>query len=393
VDLDADEALARSNLIRSDRSAPGITRKAQPSPDEAPIDWEFMAPDGKVLKDADRIAEINALAIPPAWTDVWICSNDRGHIQATGVDGKGRLQYRYHPDWIAMKAEMKFDGVAGFAESLPALRKKINQDLKRDSMDLEKVSALVVRLMDLYNIRVGSDEYARTNESYGLTTLRNGHMVRKTGDNAEGRHDAVFSFTGKSGKSWEILIEDDDLVDLLLETRKLGSKGKDTDLFYFVNTETENENDLKAEHINQYIQDATGESYTAKDFRTWAATWKCAYRLAFIDKDEKGSTLENFIKKLPKPANENLQNLVNDDGRISLDSDTARNKAMLAVIDTVASNLGNTRAVCRSSYIHPLFVESFLDGTIQKKWSEGQEGIQITGLSAEESITLNVLRQ
>ena len=118
------------------------------------------------------------------------------------------------------------------------------------------------------------------------------------------------------GKSWEILIEDDDLVDLLLETRKLGSKGKDTDLFYFVNTETENENDLKAEHINQYIQDATGESYTAKDFRTWAATWKCAYRLAFIDKDEKGSTLENFIKELPEPANENLQNLVNDDGRI-----------------------------------------------------------------------------
>ena len=184
MDLKADEALARSNLIRSDRSAPGITRKAKPSPDEAPIDWEFMAADGKVLKDANRIAEINALAIPPAWNDVWICSNDRGHIQATGVDGKGRLQYRYHPDWIAMKAEMKFDGVAGFAESLPALRKKINQDLKRDSMDLEKVSALVVRLMDLYNIRVGSDEYARTNESYGLTTLRNGHMVRKTGDNA-----------------------------------------------------------------------------------------------------------------------------------------------------------------------------------------------------------------
>ena len=391
MELSADEALARAKLVRSDRTVPGITRKAKASSDGAPIDWTFKTVDGKVLKDTDRIAEINALAIPPAWTEVWICSNDRGHIQATGVDGKGRLQYRYHPDWIAMKAEMKFDGVAGFAESLPALRKKINQDLKRASMDLEKVSALVVRLMDLYSIRVGSDEYARTNESYGLTTLRNGHMIRKTGKNAEGRHDAVFSFTGKSGKSWEILIEDDGLVDLLLETRKLGSRGKDTDLFYFVNPETENENDLKAEHINQYIQDATGESYTAKDFRTWAATWKCAYRLAFIDKDAKGSTLEKFIDKLP--ANENLQNLVNEEGKINLDSDTARNKAMLAVVDTVASNLGNTRAVCRSSYIHPLFLESFLDGSIRKRWSEGQEESRTNGLSIEESIALNVLRQ
>ena len=391
VELSVDEALARSNLVRSNRSVPGITRKAKPSPDEAPIEWIFKTSDGKVLEDAHRVAEINALAIPPAWADVWICSNDRGHIQATGVDGKGRLQYRYHPDWIAMKAEMKFDGVSGFAESLPALRKKINQDLKRDSMDLEKVSALVVRLMDLYNIRVGSDEYARTNESYGLTTLRNGHMVRKIGENAEGRHDAVFSFTGKSGKSWEILIEDDDLVDLLLETRKLGSKGKDTDLFYFVNLETDNENDLKAEHINQYIQNATGESYTAKDFRTWAATWKCAYRLAFIDKDVNGAALKDFIETLP--ASENLQNLVNENGRIALDSDTARNKAMLAIVDTVASNLGNTRAVCRSSYIHPLFVESFLDGSIRKKWSEGQEGPRMAGLSEEESIALNVLRK
>ena len=367
MELSVDEALTLSNLVRSDRTIPGITRMAKESSGDGLIDWTFKTADGKVLTDTDRIAEINALAIPPAWTEVWVCPNDRGHIQATGVDGKGRLQYRYHPDWISMKTRMKFEGIAGFAEVLPALRKKITRDLKRDSMDLEKVSALVVRLMDLYNIRVGSDEYARTNESYGLTTLRNGHMVRKTGENAEGRHDAVFSFTGKSGKSWEILIEDDNLVDLLLETRKLGSRGKDTDLFHFVNLETENENDLKAEHINQYIQDATGESYTAKNFRTWAATWKCAYRLAFIDNDAEGSELEKFIRSLP--ANENLQNLVNDEGRIPLDSDTARNKAMLAVVDTVASNLGNTRAVCRSSYIHPIFLESFLDESIGKKWS------------------------
>ncbi|MFL2978609.1 MAG: DNA topoisomerase IB [Candidatus Poseidoniales archaeon] len=391
MELSVDEALTLSNLVRSDRTIPGITRMAKESSGDGLIDWTFKTADGKVLTDTDRIAEINALAIPPAWTEVWVCPNDRGHIQATGVDGKGRLQYRYHPDWISMKTRMKFEGIAGFAEVLPALRKKITRDLKRDSMDLEKVSALVVRLMDLYNIRVGSDEYARTNESYGLTTLRNGHMVRKTGENAEGRHDAVFSFTGKSGKSWEILIEDDNLVDLLLETRKLGSRGKDTDLFHFVNLETENENDLKAEHINQYIQDATGESYTAKNFRTWAATWKCAYRLAFIDNDAEGSELEKFIRSLP--ANENLQNLVNDEGRIPLDSDTARNKAMLAVVDTVASNLGNTRAVCRSSYIHPIFLESFLDESIGKKWSEGQEGPRTTGLSDEESIALNVLRQ
>ena len=131
--------------------------------------------------------------------------------------------------------------------------------------------------------------------------------------------------------------------------------------------------------------------YTAKDFRTWAATWKCAYRLAFIDKDVNSAALKDFIETLP--ASENLQNLVNENGRIALDSDTARNKAMLAIVDTVASNLGNTRAVCRSSYIHPLFVESFLDGSIRKKWSEGQEGPRMVSLSEEESVALNVLRK
>ena len=146
-------------------------------------------------------------------------------------------------------------------------------------MTLNTVAALVVRLMDLYNIRVGSDEYAKANESYGLTTLKSMHVKHIKGDDAEGRHDAVFSFTGKSGKDWHITIEDDGLVDLILKTNRLGAK--DADLFMYI-SEAGNEVDLKAEHINQYIRDSSGMGFTAKNFRTWAATSRCAERLAFL---------------------------------------------------------------------------------------------------------------
>lgn len=392
MDLSADEALKRANLNRADRNKAGISRKEKKSgPSKDSLVWEYFLPNGKQLKNQDRIDSYNALAIPPAWSDVWICADERGHIQATGMDQKGRLQYRYHPDWITIKAAMKFDGIAGFAEVLPSLRDRINKDLKIKQMTLPKVSALVVRLMDLYNIRVGSDEYAKSNESYGLTTLKEGHFEYVRGKKAEGKHDAIFAFTGKSGKEWNILIEDDDLVQMILETKKLGEENEEQDLFYYLNLETGNENDLKAEHINSYIQEATGESYTAKDFRTWAATWKCGSRLAKVDGRVSGKELETWLKELPK--SEGLEKLVSKEKTIAVDTEKERNKAMLAVIDTVAADLGNTRAVCRSSYIHPLFMESFLDGSITSLWNDASKQPRIKGMEKDESTALHVLRR
>lgn len=391
MDLSTDEALKRAKLNLSDRNQKGITRKElKSSSDEKSLEWAYYLPNKKRLQNEKRIAECNSLAIPPAWKDVWICPDDRGHIQATGVDDKGRLQYRYHPDWIEIKAIMKFDGISGFAEILPSLRSQINKDLKSKDMTLEKVSALVVRLMDLYHIRVGSDEYAKSNDSYGLTTLKEGHFKRITGKKAEGKHDAVFSFTGKSGKDWNITIEDDDLVQMILDTKKLGDEHKDQDLFYYHNLETDNHNDLKAEHINSYIREITGKSFTAKDFRTWAATWKCGSRLAKVSAGISGNELKSWLEDLSQI--EGIEKLISEDEKIPIETDTERNKAMLAVIDTVAADLGNTRAVCRSSYIHPFFMDSFLDGSLQSKWTEAKKKGKIKGMEIDEATTLHALQ-
>ena len=218
--VDAEEALRRATLIRSDPSLRGVSRR-NIATEEGEVKWEYIAPDGDPIEEEDRIQRWNSMGLPPAWVDVWICPNPRGHIQATGRDVKGRLQYRYHPDWTEITTEMKYDDVAYFASQLPRLRRQVARDIDAGDMRLDTVAALVVRLMDLYNIRVGSDEYARANESYGLTTLKSMHVKHIKGDDAEGRHDVVFSFTGKSGKDWDITIEDDHLVDLILKTNRL----------------------------------------------------------------------------------------------------------------------------------------------------------------------------
>ena len=240
--INAKEALERATLVRSDPSLSGVTRRKAGEDDGKPV-WEYVAPDGDLIEEPEIVQRWNSLGLPPAWVDVWICPNPRGHIQATGRDAKGRIQYRYHTDWTNVTAEMKYDDVVYFASQLPRLRRQVKRDLEDTTMNLDTVSALVVRLIDLYNIRVGSDEYARSNESYGLTTLKSMHLKTLKGDDAEGRHDAVFSFTGKSGKDWEIKIEDDHLVDIILKTNRLGSK--DADLFMYI-SEAGNEVDSES---------------------------------------------------------------------------------------------------------------------------------------------------
>ena len=384
--VDADEALRRATLVRSDPSLNGVTRQ-NVAVTEGEVEWLYFAPDGEPVEEQDRIDRWNALGLPPAWDDVWICSNPRGHIQATGRDVKGRLQYRYHPDWTEITTEMKYDDVVYFASQLPRLRKQVAMDLEQNDMSLNTVAALVVRLMDLYNIRVGSDEYARSNESYGLTTLKSMHVKHIKGDQAEGRHDAVFTFTGKSGKDWDITIEDDHLVDLILRTNRLGAK--DADLFMYI-SEAGNEVDLKAEHINQYIRETSGEGFTAKNFRTWAATSACAERLAFIGEAKDEASMQAWVAALPDV--DSLAKMWSEGEWKPPTTEAERTRAMLAVIDTVAADLGNTRAVCRSSYIHPWFLEAWMDGRLADAWREVAQMRALNQLSAGESATLRILK-
>ena len=384
--VDADEALRRATLIRSDPSLRGVSRR-NIAQEDGEVQWEYLAPDGEPIDEADRVKRWNSMGLPPAWEDVWICPNPRGHIQATGRDVKGRLQYRYHPDWTEITTEMKYDDVVYFASQLPRLRRQVTRDLEANKMTLNTVSALVVRLIDLYNIRVGSDEYAKANESYGLTTLKSMHVKHLKGDEAEGRHDAVFSFTGKSGKTWDITIEDDHLVDLILKTNRLGAK--DADLFMYI-SEAGNEVDLKAEHINQYIRAASGMGFTAKNFRTWAATSRCAERLAFLSSDRTTAEMKTWLKSVPSV--ESMDKLWSGGDWEVPTTDTGRNKAMLAVIDTVAANLGNTRTVCRSSYIHPWFLDAWADGRLGGTWAEFEDMRAMGNMTPGESTTLRVLK-
>ena len=384
--VDADEALRRATLIRSDPSLRGVTRR-NIAEEEGDVLWQYLAPDGDPIEEEDRVQRWNSMGLPPAWEDVWICPNPRGHIQATGRDVKGRLQYRYHPDWTEITTEMKYDDVVYFASQLPRLRRQVIRDLEAAKMNLNTVSALVVRLIDLYNIRVGSDEYAKANESYGLTTLKSMHVKHVRGDEAEGRHDAVFSFTGKSGKNWDITIEDDHLVDLILKTNRLGAK--DADLFMYI-SEAGNEVDLKAEHINQYIRDSSGMGFTAKNFRTWAATSRCAERLAFLSSQRTASEMKTWLKSIPSV--ESMDKLwTSGDWKVPT-TDAGRNKAMLAVIDTVAADLGNTRTVCRSSYIHPWFLDAWTEGRLSQAWAEFADMRAMGNMTSGESTTLRLLK-
>ncbi len=385
--VDSNEALRRATLVRSDPSLDGVTRQKKDVESEA-NEWQYFTPNGEMVEEDELIERWNSLGLPPAWEDVWICPNARGHIQATGLDSKGRLQYRYHPDWTEVTTEMKYDDVVYFASQLPRLRKQVERDLAENSMKLHTVSALVVRLIDLYNIRVGSDEYAKANESYGLTTLKSMHVKHIRGDSAEGRHDAVFTFTGKSDKDWEIKIEDDHLVDLILRTNRLGVK--DADLFMYI-SDAGNEVDLKAEHINQYIRASSGEGFTAKNFRTWGATYRCAERLAFLAQPQSESDMKKWLQTIPEV--DSMRKLWTNGDWVVPTTKFGRNKAMLAVIDTVAANLGNTRAVCRSSYIHPWFLDAWMEERFLEAWNEVSHMRRISGLSVGESAALRILKK
>ena len=414
---DSETSAEKAGLILSDREEEGITREKVETPSEdkdgsPTISWVYHLPNGKKLVDESRIDFLNSLAVPPAWTEAWFCPNENGHIQATGKDANGRLQYRYHPKWNEYKSILKYQNVDEFAIALNELRRSVDSDLGANKMDRDKVVAIVVRLIDRYHIRVGSDQYAQENESYGLTTIQEGHVKFWKGKKAiDGDIDAVLNFTGKSGKEWKLLIKDDRVAKLIEESGKIGGKEKTHDLFRYLD-DNGNDFDIKAEHINDYLERKMDHRYTAKDFRTWAASWKTAARLAMV-----AEASEAQIKKLPKKhehaveesektgfppyiswsgrtlkGTEGLAKLA-ESGKLPGEGEKERSATMLAVIDTVAADLGNTRAVCRSSYIRPMFMNDWESGLFIDRWNKAKSGKKRgKWLDADENTAINYMR-
>ncbi len=420
-----------AGLELSDREKPGITRNkveipAEKKGDKPTFSWDYFQPNGKKLSDEDRVEFLNSLAVPPAWTDVWFCSNENGHIQATGKDANGRLQYRYHPKWIEYKSKLKYANIDEFAAELDSLRDLVKEDLSKKEMSKNKVAALVVWLIDRYHIRVGSDQYAQENESYGLTTLKESHISYRKGEKAivEGMRvlkgsnkplpkiNAMMKFTGKSGKDWKIYIRHPEISKLIEDSAKIGGKDKEQDLFRYVD-ENGNDFDIKAEHINEYLNQKMENKYTAKDFRTWAASWKTGARLAMVSEAS-----EKEISELPELHQEAVEKSEKDgfppyvewcgrylkgteglaklaeSGNLPGYTDKERMATMLAVIDTVAADLGNTRAVCRSSYIRPMFMEDWEERVFLDRWNEAKKG-QIRGenMWPDETVAINYMKK
>ena len=355
--LDSAAVAKLAGLVICPADGEGITRKKKRS---KKLNWDYFGLDGEKIVEEDEIQRINSLAIPPAWTKVWICSNQKGTLQAHGLDSKERKQYRYHNDWIGTVSRLKFDAILEFAEILPKIRNAYNRDINLDGMPKDKVVACIIWLMNEYCIRVGSDEYAKQNDTYGLSTLTEGHMTKVTGSAADGDLDINLHFIGKSGKLWERTIEDDDICRLIIASKKVGGEVDTQDLFMYVD-DNDIGRDVKAEHINEYLNRVSGTSFTAKDFRTWTATWMAARGFAVFE----------------------------DPGTIK-----ERKNIEKEVVVAVATHLGNTPAVCRSSYIHPTILSDWMDGLFSDKWIKSTlREMRTSGLSKEEYTTLDYLKQ
>jgi DNA topoisomerase-1 len=308
--------------------------------------FRYVDPDGSPVRDAASLRRIRTLAIPPAWTQVWICPDPEGHLQATGRDARGRKQYRYHPRWRSIRDASKYTRMLHFGTALPAIRRQIRHDLRLPGLPREKVLAAVVRLLEATLVRVGNEEYARANRSYGLTTLRNRH-VRVRGDNLR------FRFTGKGGKVHEIGLRDPHLARLVRRCLELPGQ----ELFQFVD-ESGEPRPVSSTDINDYLRTITSSDFTAKDFRTWAGTLLLARQLPL-------KTTGLAIGGKP---------------------------AALEAVRKVAAELRNTPAICRKCYIHPVLLQVFEDEKLLHAWWKAGPGPRRRMLTTEESVLIRFLR-
>jgi DNA topoisomerase-1 len=329
---DADAA----DLLYVTDEQPGITRRRRGK------GFSYLRPDGKAVTAADR-ARIDALVIPPAWTDVWICPLADGHLQATGRDQKGRKQYRYHDRWREVRDANKYERLAEFGAGLPDLRARVDEDLARRGLPQEKVLAAVVRLLDETLIRIGNDEYAATNESFGLTTIEGDHV------SVDG-HTIEFEFQGKSGVEHEVSLQDRRLAAIVKACQDLPGE----DLFGFVDGDGRAV-DVTSTMVNEYLRSISGADITAKHFRTWGGTITAAELLA----------------PLPVP-----------------DTEAEAKSNELAALDAAAAALNNTRTVCRNCYVHPHISTAYREGDLQEAWKRARQSPRFR---REERAVLNVL--
>ena len=326
---------------------------ARPGLHREPVGKGFRYTDarGQRVRDKETLTRINSLVIPPAWTDVWICAAHNGHIQVTARDARGRKQYRYHPLWRKVRDENKYEHLISFARALPVIRQQVEKDLALPGLPREKILATIVRLLETTMMRVGNEEYARSNGSFGLTTLRDKH-VRIDGARLE------FKFRGKSGVEHSIELTDRRLAGIVNRCRDLPGY----ELFQYLDAEG-NRGSIDSEDVNEYLRRISGKRYTAKDFRTWAGTLLAALALREFEK---------------------------------CDSQTQAKKNLVRAIESVSAKLGNTPAICRKCYIHPVIMESYLEGsmlhTVQRRAEKGLlKGVH--DLDSEEAAVLALLRQ
>ncbi len=313
--------------------------------------FRYRDGEGRLVRNQETIARIKALVIPPAWNDVWICALANGHIQVTARDAKGRKQYRYHPLWRSVRDENKYEHLISFGNALPTIRLRVEKDLALPGLPREKVLATIVRLLETTMMRVGNEEYARANGSFGLTTLRDKH-VRIDGARIE------FQFRGKSGVKHNIKLADRRLAGIVRRCRDLPG----FELFQYLDDEGAH-HAVDSADVNEYLRHITGQDYTAKDFRTWAGTLLAALALKEFEK---------------------------------FDSQAQAKKNLVRAIESVASRLGNTPTICRKCYIHPAIMESYLEGSmldaVQRRAEEGLAE-HVHELNPEEAAVLALLQQ
>jgi len=324
---------------------PGIRRK------RAGRSFSYTGLDGRPIRDRETLARIKSLAIPPAWTEVWICPHADGHIQASGRDDKGRKQYRYHARWRAVRDETKYHRMLAFGQALPKIRERTDHDLSRPGMPREKVLATVVRLLEATLIRVGNEEYAKQNRSFGLTTMRNRH-VDVHGSTLR------FHFKGKSGKTWDVALKDRRLARIIDRCQHIPGQ----ELFQYVDVNGQRHS-IESGDVNDYLREITGEDFTAKDFRTWAGTVLAALALQEL-------------------------------GVFGTEAQAKKN--VVQAIERVSERLGNTPAVCRKCYVHPAVLDSYLDGsmleTLKQRADEAMEETR-GDLPPEEAAVMALLQR
>jgi DNA topoisomerase I len=336
---DSKEAAEEAGLRYVSDDQPGYTRKARNG------DFDYFDTDGKQIRDEQRLLRIKRLAIPPAYTDVWICPSANGHIQATGRDARRRKQYRYHERWREVRDENKYEKTVLFGQALAKIRRRVEADLALAGLPRNKVLATVVRLLERTFIRVGNEEYARENKSFGLTTMRDQHVEVKGSK-------LRFQFRGKSGIKHEVDVDDRHIAKIVSKLQDIPGQ----DLFQYIDDEGERR-DVTSQDVNDYLREITGEDFTAKDFRTWAGTVLAAIAL---------NTVGGFETK--KQAKKNVKD----------------------AISAVSKVLGNTPAICRKCYVHPVILETYLDGNsiegLKQKTKETLENEAIDLRSGEAAI-------